>query len=86
MIAMPSFGGRAPAAAIERLKKIHGNGNSRKRSKLRPCLRLWKPLSYFIQDTPYCDGSLGDPVPVEKAFASGRGRVVLLLTKPENVL
>ena len=26
VIAMPSFGGRAPAAAIERLKKIHGNG------------------------------------------------------------
>ena len=28
VIAMPSFGGRAPAAAIERLKKIHGNGAS----------------------------------------------------------
>ena len=26
LIAMPSFGGRAPAAAIERLKKIKGNG------------------------------------------------------------
>lgn len=26
LIAMPSFGGRAPAAAIERLKKIAGNG------------------------------------------------------------
>lgn len=26
LIAMPSFGGRAPAAAIERLKKIIGNG------------------------------------------------------------
>lgn len=26
LIAMPSFGGRAPAAAIERLKKIPGNG------------------------------------------------------------
>lgn len=28
VIAMPSFGGRAPAAAVERLKKIHGNGAS----------------------------------------------------------
>ena len=28
VIAMPSFGGRAPAVAIERLKKIHGNGAS----------------------------------------------------------
>ena len=25
LIAMPSFGGRAPAAAVERLNKIHGN-------------------------------------------------------------
>lgn len=28
LIAMPSFGGRAPAVAIERLKKIDGNGAS----------------------------------------------------------
>ena len=26
LIAMPSFGGRAPAVAIERLKKVPGNG------------------------------------------------------------
>ncbi len=26
LIAMPSFGGRAPAAAIQRLKQIAGNG------------------------------------------------------------
>lgn len=26
LIAMPSFGGRAPAVAIERLKKLKGNG------------------------------------------------------------
>ena len=41
---------------------------------------------YFIQGTPYYDGALGDPVPVEKAFACGCDRVVVLLTKPENVL
>ena len=41
---------------------------------------------YFIQGTPYYDGALGDPVPVEKAFAFGCDRVVVLLTKPENVL
>ena len=40
----------------------------------------------FIQGIPYYDGALGDPVPVEKAFASGCGRVVVLLTKPEKVL
>ena len=41
---------------------------------------------YFIQGTPYYDGALGDPVPVEKAFALGCDRVVVLLTKPENIL
>ncbi len=41
---------------------------------------------YFIQGTPYYDGALGDPVPVEKAFAVGCDRVVVLLTRPENVL
>ena len=41
---------------------------------------------YFVQGTPYYDGALGDPVPVEKAFASGCDRVLVLLTKPENVL
>ncbi len=41
---------------------------------------------YFIQGTPYYDGALGDPIPLEKAFASGCDRVVVLLTKPENVL
>ncbi len=41
---------------------------------------------YFIQGTPYYDGALGDPVPIEKAFALGCDRVVVLLTKPENVL
>lgn len=40
---------------------------------------------YFIQETPYYDGALGDPVPVEKAFASGCDCVIVLLTKPENV-
>ena len=41
---------------------------------------------YIVQGTPYYDGALGDPVPVEKAFASGCDRIVLLLTKPEDVL
>ena len=41
---------------------------------------------YFIQGTPYYDGALGNPVPIEKAFVYGCDRVVLLLTKPENDL
>lgn len=41
---------------------------------------------YFIQGVTYYDGALGDPVPIEKAFALGCDRVIVLLTKPENVL
>ncbi len=40
---------------------------------------------YRINGIPYYDGALGDPVPVEKAFQLGCDRVVLILTKPENV-
>lgn len=41
---------------------------------------------YEIKDVPYYDGALGDPVPVEKAFELGCDRVVVILTKPENIL
>ncbi len=40
---------------------------------------------YEIDGIPYFDGALGDPVPVERAFAEGCDRVVVLLTKPANV-
>ena len=39
---------------------------------------------YYVYGTPYYDGALGDPVPIEKAFELGCDRVVLILTKPEN--
>ena len=41
---------------------------------------------YFIEETPYYDGALGDPIPVEKALACGCDRVVVLLTKPEDTV
>ena len=41
---------------------------------------------YFVQGIPYYDGALGDPVPVERAFTAGCDRVVVLLTRPENIL
>lgn len=41
---------------------------------------------YTIQGIPYYDGALGDTIPIEKAFQLGCDRVVVLLTKPENVL
>ena len=41
---------------------------------------------YTVQGVPYFDGALGDPVPLAKAFQLGCDRVVLILTKPENVL
>ena len=37
---------------------------------------------YKIDGVPYFDGALSDPVPIEKAFAEGCDRVVLILTKP----
>lgn len=41
---------------------------------------------YFIEGIPYYDGALGDPIPIERAFRMGCERVVLLLTKPADVL
>lgn len=39
---------------------------------------------YEVDGVSYFDGALSDPVPVEKAFALGCDKVVLLLTKPES--
>lgn len=41
---------------------------------------------YPIKGRLYYDGALGDPVPVQRAFDLGCDRVVVLLTKPANVL
>lgn len=40
---------------------------------------------FVLDGAPYFDGALSDPVPVEKAFAAGCDRVVLLLTKPADI-
>lgn len=42
--------------------------------------------TYLVKGLNYFDGALGDPVPVEKAFSLGCDRVVVILTKPENLL
>lgn len=41
---------------------------------------------FVLDGVPYFDGALSDPVPVEKAFSEGCDRVVLLLTKPADVI
>lgn len=41
---------------------------------------------YKVHGVAYFDGALGDVVPIQKAFDCGCDRVVLILTKPENVL
>lgn len=41
---------------------------------------------YVIGGREYYDGALGNPVPVEKAFALGCDLVVLILTKPEDTV
>lgn len=39
-----------------------------------------------IDGVPCCDGALGDPVPVRKAFELGCDKVLLILTLPENTI
>lgn len=41
---------------------------------------------YAIDGVAYFDGALADPVPVQKAFDLGCDRVVVLLSKPADVL
>lgn len=41
---------------------------------------------YLIDGVPYYDGALADPVPIQKAFACGCDKVVVLLTKPKDEL
>lgn len=40
---------------------------------------------YEVHGNLYYDGALGDTVPIEKAFACGCDRVVLILTKPKEI-
>ena len=41
---------------------------------------------YPVGDALYYDGALGDPVPIAKAFELGCDRVVVLLTKPKDLI
>ena len=41
---------------------------------------------YSFRGRLYCDGALTDPVPVQKALDLGCGRIVLILTKPRDML
>lgn len=41
---------------------------------------------YIIDDIPYYDGALSDPVPIEKALKLGCDKVVVILTKPIDEL
>lgn len=41
---------------------------------------------YEMDGIPYYDGALGDPVPVEKAFQMGCDKVVVILSKPKELL
>lgn len=50
------------------------------------CSIPWVCKPYEVQGIPCYDGALGDPVPIEKAFACGCDKVVVILTKPENVI
>ena len=41
---------------------------------------------YEVRGVPYYDGALGDTIPLRKAFALGCDKVVLILTKPAELL
>lgn len=41
---------------------------------------------YEIGGIPYYDGALSDPIPIEKAFAMGCEKIVLILTKPRSTI
>ena len=41
---------------------------------------------YVIDGVPYFDGGIVDPVPVQKAIDNGYDRIVLVLTRPKDVL
>lgn len=41
---------------------------------------------YEVYGVSYYDGALSDTVPIEKAFACGCDKVVLILTKPKDIL
>ena len=41
---------------------------------------------YVIDDVPYYDGGIADPVPVQKALDDGNERAVLILTRLKDVL
>ncbi len=41
---------------------------------------------YLVKGTAYFDGAVGDPVPIRKAMELGCDKVVVMLTRPEDVL
>ncbi len=41
---------------------------------------------YMIDGVPYFDGGIADPVPVQKAIDDGCDRIVLVLTRPKDVI
>lgn len=41
---------------------------------------------YSVENIPYYDGALSDPIPIEKAFSLGCEKVVLILTKPKDII
>lgn len=41
---------------------------------------------YFIDNIPYYDGGVGDPIPLQKAFDEGCDKVIIILTKPKDFI
>ena len=41
---------------------------------------------YVIDGVPYYDGGIADPIPVQKAVDDGFDRIVVILTRPKDIL
>lgn len=51
--------------------------------KASSCLPVYD-RPYYINDVPYFDGGIVDPIPIDKALAAGCDKIVITLTRPEN--
>lgn len=41
---------------------------------------------YYVKNIPFFDGAISDPIPMDKAFSLGADKVVIILTKPKDLV
>ncbi|UYP46700.1 hypothetical protein NEF87_002985 [Candidatus Lokiarchaeum ossiferum] len=74
----------AKTASIEYFYKSNHSSEEIMNITAASCsLPLITPFRY-INDTPYLDGGVSDPIPVQKAFEDGCTKCVVILTQPQG--